>query len=55
MGIDGRKAARNFSSVKQGRVKQKYSCRKVFWDVITQMLRHGTIVEVAIDRVYEVD
>lgn len=53
-GIGDRKAAKLFSSVERGRVKHKYSLRKVFWDQVIKMIRHGYTAHTAVDKIYEV-
>src|SRR5210317_769248 len=40
-GLGGRKAAKNFTAVKQGRVKSTYHRRKVEWENIAQQMRAG--------------
>jgi hypothetical protein len=51
-GIDGRKAAKDFSGIERGRVKFKFYRRKAFWDVVLELVRGGLMAEAAIDRVY---
>jgi hypothetical protein len=51
-GIDGRKAAKDFSAIERGRVKFKFYRRKAFWDVVLKLIHGGLMAEVAIDRVY---
>jgi hypothetical protein len=53
-GIGGRKAARLFSSFERGRVKFKYSRRKVVWDLVAGLVRAGHTAERAIDSIYAV-
>jgi hypothetical protein len=53
-GIGGRKPARLFTPAERGKVKFKYSRRKVVWDVIAARVRAGETAQVAIDRIYEV-
>jgi hypothetical protein len=53
-GVGGRKAARFFTPQERGQVKFKYSRRKVFWDVVSHLIRSGLHSNVAIDRIYEV-
>lgn len=53
-GIGGRKAARLFTPSERGRVKFKYSRRKIIWGAIDRMVRGGDIAQVACDRIYEV-
>ncbi|KAI2510702.1 hypothetical protein MHU86_3650 [Fragilaria crotonensis] len=52
MGIGGRKAAREFTSIERGRVKCVYCKRKVVWDKIAEMIRAGHSAQVAIDMIY---
>ena len=54
VGIGGRKAAKLFNSAERGRVKHKYSLRKVFWDQVIKMIRRGYTAHTAIDKIYEV-
>jgi len=51
-GIGGRKAARLFTAQERGRVKYKYSKRKVVWDMISARIRAGDTAQVACDRIY---
>ena len=51
-GIDGRKAAKDFSAIEQGQNKFKMCRRKAFWDVFAKLVRAGMMAEVAIDQVY---
>ena len=51
-GIDGRKAAREFSAVERGLVKHKYHQRKVVWDKNSEMIRGGWTANAAIDDFY---
>lgn len=53
-GVGGRKPARQFTSVERGRVKFKYSRRKIIWNAIDRMVRGGDTAQVAIDRIYGV-
>jgi hypothetical protein len=53
-GIGGRKAARLFSRAERGKVKYKYSRRKVVWDCISTLVGAGLTSQVAIDRIYQV-
>ena len=53
-GLGGRKPARQFTAVERGRVKFKYSRRKIIWGAIDRMVRGGATAQVAIDRIYEV-
>jgi len=51
-GIGGRKAARLFSHSERGRVKYKYSRRKVVWDLIAKLVRAGHTADAAIDMIH---
>ena len=51
-GIGGRKPARLFTPRERGRVKQLYSRRKVFWDVVAPLVQAGTLAPAAVDMVY---
>jgi Transcriptional activator of glycolytic enzymes len=53
-GLQGRKAARCFTSRERGRVRYKYHHRKVVWDKIAEMVRQGLSYHVAIDEIYRV-
>ena len=53
-GVGGRKPAQKFTASERGKVKHKYHCRKVFWDLISEMVRSGKLAEVAINQVYSV-
>ena len=53
-GVGGRKPARLFSEAERGRVKFKYSRRKVIWDVVRKMVSLGHTANRAIDLIYEV-
>ena len=53
-GVGPNKAARDFTPRERGRVKQQYSHRRVFWDVVDRMLRRdpGLTAAAAIDTIY---
>lgn len=53
-GLGGRKAARLFSAQERGRVKHKYTRRKVVWDLIRALIRSGLTYQTACDRIYNV-
>jgi len=53
-GLGGRKPARQFTAMERGKVKFKYSRRKVVWDTIDRLIRCGYTAQVAIDRIYVV-
>lgn len=54
IGVDGRKAAKDFTPAERGSVKYNYHRRKVVWDVIAGRVRAGDTAHVAIDRIYNV-
>ena len=54
-GLQGRKAAKRFTSRERGRAKYKYHRRKVVWDMILRLLGRGHSIHTAvgeIERVY---
>ena len=53
-GIGGRKPARLFTRIERGHVKDKYSFRKLGWDVISNLVNSGMTAEDAIQKVYDV-
>jgi Transcriptional activator of glycolytic enzymes len=53
-GIQGRKAAKRFSTKERGHVRYKFHQRKVVWDKIAQMIRQGHTYLTAIDEIYRV-
>ncbi|KAI2507360.1 hypothetical protein MHU86_7080 [Fragilaria crotonensis] len=53
-GIGGRKPAKNFTAVEQGRVKYAYYRRKIAWEMISGLVRGGHTAQVAIDMIYEI-
>ncbi|OWZ18461.1 LOW QUALITY PROTEIN: hypothetical protein PHMEG_0007446 [Phytophthora megakarya] len=48
------KAAKDFTAVERGANKLAYSRRKVFWDVVSSLVRSGFTSDTAIDKVYSV-
>ena len=54
VGIGGRKAARLFTPAERGRVKHKYTRRKVVWDTVSRLVRGGLQSDTAIDQIYNV-
>ena len=54
LGIAGRKAAKEFTSLERGRCRFTYSLRKPFWDLVSSMVRHGYTHNTAIDKIYAV-
>lgn len=53
-GIGGRRAAKSFSKNDRGRVRYKFSLRKVFWDMVCKLIRVGYTSNTAIDKIYDV-
>ena len=53
-GINGEKPAKDFTHEERGKNKCIYCRRKVFWDVVSNLVRAGHTSDVAIDRVYQV-
>lgn len=53
-GLQGRKAAKSFSSRERGRVRYKYHRRKVVWDRVLELIRHGHSNTSAVDEIYKV-
>jgi hypothetical protein len=53
-GVGGRKPARLFSETEQGRVKYKFTRRKVIWDVVCNLVSLGHSSQRAIDMIYNV-
>jgi len=54
VGLAGRKPARLFTAHERGKVKFKYSRRKVVWDAIDRMIRSGSTSDIAVDSIYNV-
>eukprot|EP00644_Phytophthora_capsici_P002597 jgi/Phyca11/105764/e_gw1.11.315.1 len=48
------KAAKDFTAAERGANKFAYSRRKVFWDVVSSLVRSGFTSVTAIDKVYSV-
>ena len=53
-GVGGRKPARLFSETERGRVKYKYTRRKVVWDIVRKLVDLGHSSHRAIDMIYNV-
>ena len=53
-GLGNRKAAKDFTAPERGRVKHKYSKRKIVWDKVAEMVRSGWSAQDACNRIYEV-
>ena len=51
-GLNGAKAAKNFTAAQRGAVKHKYCLRKVFLDCVTRLVNSGLSVDIAIDQIY---
>ena len=52
VGIGGNKAAKNFTSTERGRVKCKYSRRKIFWRLVSRQVDKGQAADQVIDAIY---
>jgi len=53
-GVGGRKAAKLFTRSERGKVKFKYSRRKIVWECIHRLIRSNYTADTAIDKIYEV-
>ena len=53
-GTGGSKPARDFTSVERGRVKFRYSCRKIVWLCIERLLSRGCTLPTAFARIRRV-
>ena len=53
IGLGGRKPAKEYTPSERGKVKYKYTRRKVVWDTISKLTNSGLHSHVAIDRVYD--
>jgi hypothetical protein len=53
-GLGGRKAARLFTAQERGKVKHKFTRRKIVWDLMKALLRRGLTYQRACDRIYSV-
>ncbi|ETP31664.1 hypothetical protein F442_19500 [Phytophthora nicotianae P10297] len=53
-GLNGVKAAREYTAAERGVNKFAYSRRKIFWDVVATMVRAGYSSDVAVDRIYAI-
>jgi hypothetical protein len=51
-GIGGRKAARDFTALEQGRDKYRFYRRKHVWDIVSNLVNAGVNSRVAVDRIY---
>ena len=52
-GMCGNKVAKDFTAAERGKVKTKYSVRKVFWDKVAELVRPGHTSDRACDFVYQ--
>jgi hypothetical protein len=52
-GVDGHKAAKDFTAKERGRNKENYDRRKIVWDVITSLIRCNYTVASAIDLIQQ--
>jgi hypothetical protein len=50
-GLDGGKAAKDYTAVERGRNKHTYSRRRVFWDSVVKLVARGYMADSAIDRI----
>jgi Transcriptional activator of glycolytic enzymes len=53
-GLNGNKPASQFTSQQRGQNKHKFCWRKVFWDLVSNLVQAGVDSNVAINRVYAV-
>ena len=51
-GLCGNKPAKSFTSSERGQCRSAFSRRKIFWDVIANLVRKGYTSDVAIDKTY---
>ena len=52
-GLDGGKAAKDYTAVERGRNKHTYSHRRVFWDAVVKLMARGYTADSAINRISE--
>jgi len=50
-GLDGGKAAKDYTAVERGRSKHTYLRRRVFWDAVVKLMARGYTANSAIDRI----
>ncbi len=50
-GLDGGKAAKDYTAVECGRNKHTYLRRRVFWDAVVKLMARGYMADSAIDRI----
>ena len=53
-GLDGGKAAKDYTAVERGRNKHIYSRMRVFWDAVVKLMARRYTADSAIDRISEV-
>ena len=53
--MENRKEDKDFTAIKQGRVKYIYHRKKCVWDNIGEMVRSGWSLHEACNRIYEVN
>ena len=53
LGLGGRKPAKDYTPNERGKVKYKYTRRKIVWDTISTLTNSGLHSHVAIDRIYD--
>ena len=51
--MGGNKAAKDFTAAERGKVKTKYSARKVFLDKVAELVRAGHTSDRTCDLVYQ--
>ena len=52
-GVDGKKAAKDFTAEERGKSKCTYCRRKIFWELISLHVRAGSNATDVINRVYD--
>jgi hypothetical protein len=52
-GLEGNKAAKDFTQVERGRAKFKYCRRKCFWSVMSRLVNAGFTELIAIDKIHQ--
>ncbi len=50
-GLDGGKAAKDYTAVERGRNKHTYSRRRVLWDAVVKLMARGYMADSAIDQI----
>jgi Transcriptional activator of glycolytic enzymes len=51
-GLGGSKPAKSFTASERGANKFSFSRRKIFWDLVSEMVRKGYTSDAAIDKIY---